>query len=155
MLPFRRLITSNKMVFGNFNPLPNDSDDYTENSLVINEDDDESQLNESNASFLNDTNGTFLNDSTNSNVSLSLTNRKYGPKQTQRIKEEALAELSPSTTTNSNWVEDRDQNPNVKPKHSYCTLIILSLMSSPNNTMTLNEMYQFIMEKFAFYRQDF
>ncbi|ESO01980.1 hypothetical protein HELRODRAFT_137725, partial [Helobdella robusta] len=43
---------------------------------------------------------------------------------------------------------------NSKPPYSYISLITLALTSSPNKMCTLNEIYQFIMDNYPFYRQN-
>ena len=45
-------------------------------------------------------------------------------------------------------------NSNSKPPYSYISLITLAITSSPNKMCTLNEIYQFIMDNYSFYRQN-
>ena len=48
--------------------------------------------------------------------------------------------------------QTNDSNKDGKPPYSYATLITYAIKSSPREKMTLNEIYQWIIDNFPFYR---
>lgn len=48
----------------------------------------------------------------------------------------------------------RQFGPDVKPPYSYIALVTMAIESSPNGMMSLNEIYQFIMNRFPYYQKD-
>ena len=60
---------------------------------------------------------------------------------------------SPGIPPNVNFMARRQYH-NSKPPYSYISLITLAITSSPNKMCTLNEIYQFIMDNYSFYRQN-
>lgn len=48
----------------------------------------------------------------------------------------------------------RQFGPDVKPPYSYIALVTMAIESSPSGMMSLNEIYQFIMNRFPYYQKD-
>lgn len=61
-----------------------------------------------------------------------------------------VCEGKPSPTTTSNGLMEVHQ----RPPFSYITLISMAIKSTPRKKLTLNDIYNYIMEHFPFYRQN-
>ncbi|XP_055839784.1 fork head domain-containing protein FD3 [Episyrphus balteatus] len=63
--------------------------------------------------------------------------------------------LNSQASTNTNLSEDKSHAPLVKPPYSYIALITMAILQSPHKKLTLSGICDFIMTRFAYYKEKF
>lgn len=49
----------------------------------------------------------------------------------------------------------KDENKHIKPQYSYAQMITQAIMSAPEGKLTLNGIYTYIMDQYAYYRHQY
>ena len=65
-----------------------------------------------------------------------------------------IIETSSSTTETTEKETTNDKDPNIKPPYSYVALIAMAIKNTPDKKLTLNQIYQYIIDKFPFYEKN-
>jgi hypothetical protein len=123
------------------------------NSASIGNGEDKSKVMES---YSSSASSTLSSPSINTNENLNQSNSGM-PTQSSNpmlmISPSALANL-PQPPTAQQLFQNRRNYTHAKPHYSYIALIAMAIQKSKSGMVTLNDIYQYIMETFPFYRQN-